>query len=79
MISADDFEEYGRRFGECKYLYPSNQLVVIDSDGKVYKAPEAEGAESFHDRLKRSIQEKRNLFYEEYTQFDPYPEKQAIY
>lgn len=56
---------------------PSNDLVVEDENGTLYKIDEPESVSL--DRIKRSIDAGRNLFFEELAPFDPYPQETDQY
>lgn len=54
------------------YAEPSNDLVVEDEGGTLYKIDEPESVTL--DRIRRSVEAGRNLFFEELQKIDPYPQ-----
>lgn len=72
------FNEYFAAFGSFPFLAePSNDLVVEDENGTMYKVDEPESATL--DRIRRSKEVGRNLFFEELQPFDPYPNETTQY
>ena len=59
------------------YAEPSNDLVVEDENGAMYKIDEPESVTL--DRIRRSVEVGRNLFFEELPKFDPYPKEKDQY
>ena len=53
------------------YAEPTNDAVVEDDNGTMYKVDEPEAVTL--DRIKRSVDAGRNLFFEELPPFNPYP------
>ena len=66
MISGDNIMAYWKQFGTIYNAEPDGGLFVEDEDGTAYKAPEGETDQSFADRMKRSKEARRNLFFEEW-------------
>ena len=72
------FIKYFEAFGAFPFFAePSNDVMVEDEDGTMYKVDEPESATL--DRIKRSAEAGRNLFFEELHPFDPYPQETAQY
>lgn len=68
MIEWKAILEY-RRYAEgdtCGFLHEYDGKLVIVHNDKYYLCPEEETTESFLDRIQRSTELKRNLFYEEW-------------
>lgn len=52
------------------FLMPSGDLSVVDfSSNREYRMPEDESEETFMDRIRRSQEQGRNLFFEEWPQY----------
>lgn len=52
------------------FLMPSGDLSVVDfSSDREYRMPEDESEETFMDRIRRSQEQGRNLFFEEWPQY----------
>lgn len=72
------FDKYFEAFRSFPFLAePSNDLVVEDENGTMYKIDEPEYVTL--DRIQRSIEVGRNLFFEELKPFDPYPQETTQY
>lgn len=71
MIHPDSILKYHEAFPEdaCGYAVPSS-LVAIDShvDQRTFISPIDEDDETFIDRIERSKEAGRNLFYEEWEE-----------
>ena len=52
------------------FLMPSGDLSVVDfNSNREYRMPEEETEETFMDRIRRSQEQGRNLFFEEWPPF----------
>ena len=52
------------------FLMPSGDLSVVDfKNNREYRMPEDESEETFMDRIRRSQEQGRNLFFEEWPLF----------
>lgn len=72
------FAKYFEAFRVFPYFAePSNDVVVEDENGVTYKVDEPEAVTL--DRIQRSIEAGRNLFFEELPEFDPYPQEADQY
>jgi hypothetical protein len=72
------FDKYFEAFRAFPFLAePSNDLVVEDENGTMYKIDEPESVTL--DRIQRSIEVGRNLFFEELKPFDQYPQETTQY
>ncbi len=70
--------EYHSAFGSMPfYAEPSNVLVVEDGNGTLYRIEDSEAV--FLDRIRRSKEIGRNLFFEECKPIDPYPDPDTDY
>ncbi len=74
-----DLLKYRQVFGQCGFLMPDCTRFSLENHGKSYKPPPDETAEKFAQRLEKSINQGENLFLDVYKQFDPYPDKEAVY
>jgi len=74
MIPVECLEAYWEAYpdDECFYLEPSVDVIIGTAD-KSYEQPEGETKDIFMDRLKRSKEAGRNLFYEEWPEFKYIP------
>lgn len=71
-------KDYFEAFGSMPFMAePSSVLVVEDGEGNLYKIDEPE--EATVDRIRRSKEAGRNLFFEELTPFDPYTDENTQY
>ena len=72
------FYKYFEAFRVLPYFAePSNDVVVEDENGVTYKVDEPETVTL--DRIQRSIEAGRNLFFEELPEFDPDPHEADQY
>ena len=70
--------EYYLAFGSVPfYIEPSSTLAVEDKNGDLYLIDDSEAA--FLDRIRRSKEAGRNLFFEECKPINPYPDPKADY
>ena len=70
--------QYYEAFGSMPFFAePSSTIVVEDENGTMYNVDEPE--EQTIDRIRRSKDVGRNLFFEELQPFDPYPNKDDLY
>ncbi len=56
---------------------PSSDIVIEDENGTMYKIDEPESITV--DRIRRSMEVGRNLFFEELQPFDPSPSKDDLF
>ena len=71
MITDEARMEYWKQYGAVYYGEPGDGLFVEDDDGNAYQAPEGETDAIFRDRIRRSKEAGRNLFYEEWKKVEP--------
>ena len=72
------FSKYFEAFSTSPFFAePSNDVVVEDDNGVMYKVDEPEAV--ILDRIQRSVEAGRNLFFEELPEFDPYPHEENQY
>ena len=50
----------------------THALRIYATDGRMYMIPDSETDETFIDRIRRSKEAGRNLFYEEFEEFNPH-------
>lgn len=71
-------QEYYEAFDAWPFVAePTNDLVVEDENGILYKIDEPEQVTL--DRIRRSKEAGRNLFFEELERIDPYTNEEAQY
>ena len=70
MIHPESIMEYRKAFSDenCWYAVPSSLVMVTSPEDKSYLSPIDEDDETFLDRVKRSQEAGRNLFYEEWPE-----------
>lgn len=74
MLSSKCVTEYRKQFpnDSCFFSEPGPGIFIFNKDNnKSYISPFKETTESFFDRLERSKNSKRNLFYEEWDEYKP--------
>lgn len=70
--------DYFKAFGSMPFMAePSSVFVVEDENGTLFKVDEPEQVTV--DRIRRSKEVGRNLFFEELEPFDPYPDNEDQY
>lgn len=74
MIHEESMYKYREQYPEeeCFFWEPSCNLCIVNADGEERLSPTYETDEEFLDRLERSKQAGRNLFYEEWTTVPEY-------
>lgn len=71
-------QDYFEAFGSLPFVAePTDVLIVEDDDGNMFKVDEPEQVTL--DRIRRSKEAGRNLFFEELEPFDPYTEEDTQY
>lgn len=73
MLSEKSIIEYKKRFPKdlCFFMEPDNHIAVSKSkNSPVYISSLQETDETFLDRLNRSIEKGKNLFYEEWEVYN---------
>lgn len=71
MLSDKCIDIYEEQYPEddCGYGEPGDKILISDNKGHLVIEPENETDETFMERLKRSKECGRNLFYEEWVPF----------
>lgn len=73
MISNRVAERYYKWSGDLLFCTGGPWILSRASDKQKFTVPAAETDETFADRIKRSKKAGRNLFYEEFEEFNPDP------
>ena len=76
MISKKCMVAYWMQYpdGGCGYAEPSDIIIVCDNENmKSYRMPADETDDTFMDRLKRSKDENKNLFFTEWEEIKNIP------
>ena len=82
MVNLNMFDDYQEAFPESKMaaLEPSGEVVAIDyANGTKHLMPDEETNVTFYDRIRRSQECGRNLFFEEWPVYEPEYSPDIIY
>lgn len=73
MISYTSILEYRKLYPNdiCVYNEPGNGILISNrTTGASFISPDGESDETFLDRISRSKEENKNLFYDEWEKFE---------